>query len=429
MPGIYLNDGGATSSALGNALGGLAGAFSPENQAKAALIKLQSEQADWQNRQLSDTVNAAEQAAAAAPGILSTFGANAVPPDGSGGGVPGAVAAVAQPPDGGNGSGINAGQASAGPSGRTVLNTSGFTPYQKFVANEIMAGRMSPDALKTAINTGQAQTRGPGNTDQAIATRSTTPLSPGTVINTTGQPGSPTISGGSEYGSTVERTGGQQDPTAAKADAETGAAADANLGKTQKILGIYNQFVAPNANPTGILTEEIKQKLSDATGLDLSRFTSTADARNEIKKMFASMVANLRDSQGQPMFRGGLDQIMQQFPDPTAEPERFKSTLQALQTSLARQSKDGQAAMKYLANPTPQAYNTFLQEKGANAAQEGAAYASAGIKPSSEGGDGGSVYIYPDQASAEAAVAAGHLPKGSKVKIGGPNGASFTVGE
>jgi hypothetical protein len=43
---------------------------------------------------------------------------------------------------------------------------------------------------------------------------------------------------------------------------------------------------------------------SDATGVDFSRFTSLADVKAEIKRTFTSMVANMRDNLGQPMFKG-----------------------------------------------------------------------------------------------------------------------------
>ena len=143
---------------------------------------------------------------------------------------------------------------------------------------------------------------------------------------------------------------------------------------------LYDQLVAPNANPTGIFTEEMRKKLTEASGVDFTRFTSLADAKAEIRRLFASMVANLRDNQGQPMFKGGLDQIMQQFPDPDAEPERFRSAVGALSTSLKQQSDNGKAALTYLQNPTPQNFNIFLQTKGKNAQAAGATFAAAGMK-------------------------------------------------
>ena len=49
MPGIYVNDGGATSSAIGNILGGIAQEVGPEGVAKAALLAQQTQGADLDN--------------------------------------------------------------------------------------------------------------------------------------------------------------------------------------------------------------------------------------------------------------------------------------------------------------------------------------------------------------------------------------------
>ena len=143
-------------------------------------------------------------------------------------------------------------------------------------------------------------------------------MGPGTRIDVSGTGAGPYITGGDEYGSTVARTTGAADPAAARGDFDTGTQADANLGKLTQVGGLYKQFVAPNTNPGGILTEEMTKKLSDATGVDFTRFTNLHDVKAEIRPTFASMVANMRDNMGQPMFKGGLDQIMQQFPDPTS---------------------------------------------------------------------------------------------------------------
>ena len=50
MPGIYVNDGGATSSAIGNILGGIAQEVGPEGAAKAALLAQQTQGADLAKR-------------------------------------------------------------------------------------------------------------------------------------------------------------------------------------------------------------------------------------------------------------------------------------------------------------------------------------------------------------------------------------------
>ena len=122
------------------------------------------------------------------------------------------------------------------------------------------------------------------------------------------------ISGGSVYDEGVGKAEATANPEEARRDAAEGTAADGNLGKMQKITAVYDRYVAPFTDPAGILTDEIKNRLTEATGIDFRRFGTVGDARAEIQKMFAGMVVNLRDSQGQPMFKGGLDQIMAHFP-------------------------------------------------------------------------------------------------------------------
>ena len=367
MPGIYVNDGGATSSAIGNILGGIAQEVGPEGAAKAALLQQQTQGADISNQDAYEKLLAGEAAANAAAGLTRTLNMNATDPGQPT--VAGTVTSLSQPPS-----------ATPGPGGRiSRIDESGFTPEQKYIANEILNGRMSPAALQTGVDVFQTPLVGAGMTPGAIRTRATTPLSPGQTIDVTGVPGGPTISGGSVYDEGVAKEEAAANPAEAGRDAAEGNAAVGNLGKMQKIMAVYDRYVAPNTDPAGILSEEIKNRLSQATGIDLSRFTTTADARAEIQKMFAGMVVNLRDSQGQPMFKGGIDQIMSQFPDARADPERFRSSLGALQTSLDRQTKDGAAAFEYQKNPTRENYIKYQEAKKANAIAEGEAYARAGL--------------------------------------------------
>jgi hypothetical protein len=369
VPGIYVNDGGATSSALGSILGNIATNVGPEAAAKAQLLSQQTQGADISNQDAYEKLLAGEAAARGAPGLARTLQMDAPDPGAVAPSVASTAAALAQPPS-----------ATPGPGGRiSRIDESGYTPEQAYLANEILNGRMSPAALQTGVDVFQTPLVGAGNTPSAVRTRATTPLSPGQTITTTGQAGGPTISGGSVYDEGVAKGESTANPVEAERDTAEGNAAVGNLGKMQKILAVYDAYVAPNTDPAGILSEEIKKRLSEATGIDLSRFTTTADARNEIQKMFAGMVVNLRDSQGQPMFKGGIDQIMQQFPDAKADPARFRSSLDALTTSLDRQVKDGNAAFEYRKNETRENFIKYQEQKRANAIAEGNAYARAGL--------------------------------------------------
>lgn len=475
MPGLYINDGGASSSALSNALNGLAGAFSPEAQARASLLYLQSEQADWNNRLLSSQVPAAEQAAGSVSSLLS--GANANPAGGPGvsgitGGdgassVAGTVAnmtSAAQGPNAGmnqggsSASGVastlsNASRPPAGPvrtMPRSVVNTAGYTPFAKYVANEVIAGRMPPEALDRAINLGQAMTIGPQHTyaEEALRGRPTA-VSSGTIWHANpaadaaaaaaGGAGGGTLSGPSTYTSAGEEAGGKADNDMAYRDMQQGDDATANLGKAQSLEQLYDAVVAAgNVNPGDIALTQAGRRLSAATGINLAAFSSVEDVKKEIANRYLAMFGSLRDSQGNPLVRGGLPNVNAQFPDADSRPETFHRMSEALKASLTRQAANGEAAKQYFVDRPrfgDQAGVVYHQRQGDNARAEAEAQAKIGFDPtggaggSAGGGAGGAVYIYPDQATAEKAVAAGQLPKGSKVKIGGPNGQSFTVGD
>lgn len=63
MPGLYIQDGGQTASALGNAIGQLADNLSPEGRARAQLVYQQTQGADIANQNAYEQQLAAEAAA------------------------------------------------------------------------------------------------------------------------------------------------------------------------------------------------------------------------------------------------------------------------------------------------------------------------------------------------------------------------------
>ena len=120
MPGIYVNDGGATSSAIGNILGGIAQEVGPEgrrrprccrNRRKALTSTIRT---TW-NKLMSDQN-------LDIPGLTRTLNMNATDPGNPS--VAGTVTSLAQPPD------------VRGPGGRlaTIPDESGYTPEQKYLA-------------------------------------------------------------------------------------------------------------------------------------------------------------------------------------------------------------------------------------------------------------------------------------------------------
>ena len=378
MPGIYVNDGGATSSAIGNILGGIAQEVGPEGAAKAALLAQQTQGADLANEDAWNKIVSGSNIDI--PGLTRTLNMNAPDPNNpSSSGVAGTVSSLAMPPG------------TRGPGGRlsTLPDETGYTPEQKYLLNEAINGRLGSEALGKDVDTFSTPLVGAGMTPGAIRTRATQPLAPGQRVDISGTGAGPYETGGSVYDEGVAKAEAAANPVEADRDIAEGNAAYGNLGKMNKVLAVYDKFIAPNTDSASILTDELKTRLSEATGIDLHRFGTVGDARTEIGKLFAGMVVNLRDSQGNPMFKGGLPEIMAQFPDVKADPVRFRSSLGALQTSLNRQAKDGDAAFNWKKNQSRDNFLTYQEQKRANAIAEGQAYSDAGMKIRQGGGEGG----------------------------------------
>lgn len=361
MPGMYINDGGEMSSALGNILGGIAQQVSPEGQAKAALTAQQTQGADLDNEDKWNRLVSGSNLDI--PGLTRSLNINA--PDPANPSVAGTVTSLAMPPG------------TRGPGGRlaTIPDETGYTPEQKYLLNEAINGRLGSEALKTNVDTFSTPLVGAGNTPGAIRTRSTTPVSPGQVF-----PSGPnaTGGGGSEYPSTFEKTTGASNPGALEAAIREGQAATVNHGKAAQALAIYDQYVAPFSDPAAVLSEEAVRKLSEVTGLNFTRLTN-ADAKQQITQLFLGMVGSVRNTQGNPLPRDSMDNIRKLFADPDADPVRFHSMVNALVTSLDQQSKDGQAAMTAYQTRSPEAYVEYLKQAGVNAEAARRAFEQAGI--------------------------------------------------
>ena len=420
MPGIYINDGGASSSAIGNILGGIAQQVGPEGAAKAALLQQQTQGADISNQDAYEKLLAGEAAANSAAGLTRTLNMNA--PDPGQPSVAGTVTSLSQPPS-----------ATPGPGGRiSRVDESGFTPEQKYIANEILNGRMSPAALQTSTDVFQTPLVGAGATPGAIRTRATTPLGPGQQFDVTGQPGGPTMGGGSTYAHAGDEASGTADIALANTDLETGNAAAANLGKIDPILDLYKTVIAPEATVGGKLSQTVKEKLAAQFNVPLERFDDPAAAKALIRTQLLSFVGGLRDSAGNPLPRGAIDLITNQIPDPSVDPNGFLASMNWVRAHLQTQVSNAAAAQHFIETRAsdPGAGPAYHAQRGANAGQEGAAYSASGLKGAQgEGGSGGGgqVYVFPDEASMEAAGAAGNLPDGARVQLGyGPKGVSGT---
>ena len=317
------------------------------------------------------------------PGLTSA--ANADPTANQGGSVASTLAGTAVPPG-----------PAPGTFGATNI-TAGFSPY-----NKVLAGSYAADPnmanVATGINLGKDITTGPGTdfpTRNAIITSQSAPqhVQPGenlVVDPLKGLTPGNVITGGSPYDTKVSETMAGTNPASAEHDISQAADATVNLGKAQGIMGLFNNIVAPESTPGGIFTEAAAKNASDFLGIPLDRILQMGvpGVKAEIRSRFASMVSNLRDNMGQPMFKGGLPEIMSQFPDPDLEPERFRSMVGTLTTTLQQQAADGQAAMAYMRHPSQGAYVDLLAQKAANAANARAAFASAGLQDTGGGGGG-----------------------------------------
>ena len=418
MPGLYINDGGATSSAIGNILGGIAQEVGPEGAAKAALLSQQTQGADLDNQAKWNALVAGQNLDI--PGLTRTLNMNATDPTNPS--VAGTVTSLAVPPT------------VRGPGGRlaTIPDESGYTPEQKYLLNEAINGRLGSDALGKDVDTFSTPLVGAGGTPGAIRTRATTPLGPGQQFDVTGQPGGPTMGGGSTYAHAGDEASGTADIALANTDLETGNAAAANLGKIDPILDLYKTVIAPEATVGGKLSQTVKEKLAAQFNVPLERFDDPAAAKALIRTQLLSFVGGLRDSAGNPLPRGAIDLITNQIPDPSVDPNGFLASMNWVRAHLQTQVSNAAAAQHFIETRAsdPGAGPAYHAQRGTNAGEEGKAYQASGLKGAQgEGGSGGGgqVYVFPDEASMEAAGAAGNLPDGARVQLGyGPKGVSGT---
>jgi hypothetical protein len=377
MPGIYVNDGGATSSAIGNILGGIAQEVGPEGAAKAALLAQQTQGADISNQDAYEKLLAGEAAANAAAGLTRTLNMNA--PDPGQPSVAGTVTSLSQPPS-----------ATPGPGGRiSRIDESGFTPEQKYIANEILNGRMSPAALQTGVDVFSTPLVGAGMTPGVIRTRSTTALSPGQVF-----PSGPaaTGGGGSSYVHAGDEAAGAADYKLAMDDLESGGNAKANLGKIDPIIDLFKSAVAPGVANTGAKIQgDLLTKLVTSLGGDPNKYLDANAAKALLKQNLLSFIGGLRDSAGNPLPRGATDLIVQQIPDPETDLNGFLAGMNWVKAHLQSQAARADAAQTYVneRQTNPNAGPAFHTARGAAWSAEQDAYAHSGLKGGEGEGGGG----------------------------------------
>jgi hypothetical protein len=418
-----VNDGGATSSALGNILGGIAQQVGPEAAAKAALLYQQTQGADITNeRNYTQEVldaNAARQAG----GILATGGADAQPPDS----VASTTARLAQPPITG-----------PGPGGRyPLVDTTGMTPNQTYMAGRLFTG-MSPSDLTTAINLGRQEKLGAGQdytTQAEIAKAKAVPYD--TTVGTTHHVPGGALPETTTYGGDP----GQQAADAAQLAADQKDADQrverANVATTnEETLLTAKQMYAKLVGATdarSVLSDAFIAKLARASGVPVDQLYQPAMAKLAIKRLLKTTVGNayqaVQGDLANPA-RGILQQANEAVADPdTMDDATFNSSIDQMLKVSAQQREEGGPARIFQSLPkTAENSRTYHAQLEALRQQREAANAKA-----REGGDGsgetggGQVYVFPDEASMEAAGVAGNLPDGARVQLGyGPKGVSGT---
>ena len=432
MPGIYVNDGGATSSALGNILGGIAQQVGPEAAAKAQLLREQTEQADWNNRLLSSQVPATEAAGANVGGLLSTFGANAAPPAADGSTVASTLASTAQPPV------INVGQSTQGSAARGVVNTAGMTPFQKYVANEVLAGRMSPDALTTVVTKlGQPAVSGPGSdytTQAEIAKAKAVPYD--TTVGTTHHvPGGvlpeTTTSGGDPGQQAADAAQLAADQKDADQRVERASIATTNEDTLLTAKQMYAKLVGAT-DARSVLGDAFIAKLARASGVPVDQLYQPAMAKLAIKRLLKTTVGNAYQAvQGD--LANPTRNILQQANEAVADPDSmddatFNSSIDQMLKVSGQQREEGGPARIFQSLPkTAENSRSYHAQLEALRQQREAANARAREGGDGSGGGGGQVFVFPDETSMETAGAAGNLPDGARVQLGyGPKGVSGT---
>ena len=224
---------------------------------------------------------------------------------------------------------------------------------------------------------------GAGNTPGAIRTRATTPLSPGQIINTTGQPGGPTIGGGSADAEAGDRAAGTADVGLANSDLETGNAAQPNLAKIDPLVDLYKTVVAPGTTDVnGKIATTVKEKLANYFQVPLERFDDPAAAKALIRSQLLTFVGGLRDSAGTPFSPRQTQLIIDQIPDPNADPQGFLASMNWVRAHLQTQVSNAAAAQRFLDTraSNSRAGPAFHAQRGTNAGAEADAIRAAGLK-------------------------------------------------
>jgi hypothetical protein len=417
MPGIFINDGGATGSSLATALSGIANNYSPQTLAQANMLGLQAEGQGYDNRLKSLITATRENAVGAAPALLtatnSDFGnkvasmsqggssyqgtSNAAPSGSTGAGTPGVKSVGANDPN-----------------ARGVVDTRSWSPAAKIMASQIAQGGDYGD-IRSGIELGQQHNLGPGYTYQAqsgiqVARQmpydrkpevervqdptalpvSTAPqaTAPDTTGGATGGPGSTTqagtgaaaqpkpqqvasatVQGGpniipplSSFDPAAQAAAGKSADTQFNADQETGRTASQALTELSDIQNVWNQVAGDQGTIPGQISTGLQQLLQDKFGITA---TDKQAVLNEVKSRLSRMLPALRSQLGLTSRTTDRDITLMQgiLGDPSGPPGVFNDIANSMKVGLQQSQHMGQIASQWNTSPTMETAARIRQQQ------------------------------------------------------------------
>ena len=385
MPGIYVQDGGETASALGKILGGVAANMSPQAQAEAQALRYRTEGLDIANQAAAEQLQSRDWATSQGPAALGQ--ANGLP--GAPGSVADTVAGMATPPPL-----VGAYRHPAG----AVLSSN---PYAAQVQNWIQSGQATPEAWKGSIlPVGQTMTTGPGtdyNTQTEVAKAKAVPydLTAGVARHIPGgaPAGGETVVQGPDPSTQAAVTKGLEDTTTqAQTAFDRGKQAVSDKAELDDIAKGYDALVnIPDGDVTAPGVLEGLKAATAATGgaFDFSRFSSKQEAINDLTARMQAMLGSARAAQGDPALRGSIDVMLRELDVAKNSSPSFHRMVEAIGRQQQALIDEGAASNEFLKAPNPAgaaALRERIIENRIRAAQE---LRRSGFSADTSAGDGG----------------------------------------
>jgi hypothetical protein len=385
MPGIYLQDGGETGSALSSALAGIANNFSPKTRAEAELLRQQTEAADRNNWLLSTR----QRGVLSIPGVTGAPGVNADPTASAVPSVADTLAGAAVPP-------VAAPSTALG----TRDQTAGFSPF-----NAVLAGSYAADPsmgnLTTGINLGRNATLGPGHgfdTGSAIEQAQSTPQHVGAgdklVINPKLGDAPGNVVQGPDPSAIAAQTKNLEDTTAEAHQADTrGRQAISDRAELADIIKGYDALInIPDGDISNPAVLEGLKAATAATGgaIDFARiFSSKQEAIDDLTKRMQAMWGSGRALGGDPTLRGYGDVMSKSLDVAKNSAPSFHRMADVFDRQLQNLQDEGTAAQPFLDKPTADAASALRNTWITNRQRRADELRKSGFSADTSAGGGG----------------------------------------